>query len=176
MQNLEKKDYFYYTDMIADLKLIAGLGKIDDEFQKERIQERHRYVKKIGETGNVIFVTSDYKNELIDICNEIYRRATGKNELTFLYEIRDFLPEVEDAIVELQLKRKSSVLDDEIPRIRMTKEILQEIMKHPEKFIDCDVRIYQGKIYIEEEFQKVINENMGDIFSINEGIQPIFRK
>ena len=37
MENLDKKDYFYYTDMIADLKMIAGIGKIDDEFQKERI-------------------------------------------------------------------------------------------------------------------------------------------
>lgn len=176
MQNLEKKDYFYYTDMIADLRLIAGLGKIEDEFQKERIQERHRYVKKIGETGNVIFVTSDYKNELIDICNEIYRRATGKDELTFLYEIRDFLPEVEDAIVELQLKRRSSVLEAEYPKFRITSEILQEIMEHPEKFIHCDVRVYQGKIYTEEEFQKMISENTDETFSIDEGYQPKLRK
>lgn len=160
MQNLEKKDYFYYTDMIADLKLIAGLGKIDDEFQKERIQERHRYVKKIGETGNVIFVTSDYKNELIDICNQIYRNATGKDELAFLYEIREFLPQVEEAIKELQLKRRRAILEAEYPRVRITEETRQYIIDHPEKFINCDVRIRAGKIYTDEEFDKMVTESL----------------
>ena len=110
MENLDKKDYFYYTDMIADLKMIAGIGKIEDDFQKERIQERHRYVSKVSENGNTIFVTSDYKKELIDLCSEIYYKATGRNELTFLYEIRDFLPEVNDAILELEELKEEIVL------------------------------------------------------------------
>ena len=156
MENLDKKDYFYYTDMIADLKMIAGIGKIDDEFQKERIQGRHRYVSKLGENGNTIFVTSDYKKELIDLCSQIYYKATGRDELTFLYEIRDFIPEVNDAILELETKRRNCVIEDEYPKVKMTKEMIYEIISNPEKFVDSYVRFYQGNIYTEDEFQKLV--------------------
>lgn len=159
MENLDKKDYFYYTDMIADLKMIAGIGKIEDEFQKERIQVRHRYVSKIGESGSTVFVTSDYKKELIDLCSEIYYKATGRNELTFLYEIRDFLPEVNDAILELENKRRNCVVEDEYPKIRMTKDMIYNIISNPEKFMNSYVRFYQGNIYIEDEFQKLVGDN-----------------
>ena len=160
MENLDVKDYFYYTDMIAEVKAYAGLGKPEDKIQIERIQERHRYVSRLGENGNVIFVTSDYKNELIDICNQIYRNATGKDELVFLYEIRGFIPQVEEAIKELQLKRRRAILEAEYPRVRITEETRQYIIDHPEKFINCDVRIRAGKIYTDEEFDKMVIESL----------------
>lgn len=162
MENLDIKDYFYYTDMIDEVKDYAGLETIKDETQIERIQERHRYISRHGENGNVIFVTSDYKNELIDICNEIYRKATGKDELSFLYEIRGFIPQVEEAIKELQLRRRRVVLETKYPKVRITDETMQYIINHPEKFINRDVRICAGKIYTDDEFEKMIKENLDE--------------
>lgn len=46
MEDLDIKNHIYYKDMIADLKEIAGIESITDETQRNRIQERHRLIKK----------------------------------------------------------------------------------------------------------------------------------
>ena len=38
----------------------------------------------------------------------------------------------------------------------MTKEMINEIVSNPEKFVDSYVRFYQGNIYTEVEFQKLV--------------------
>lgn len=174
MENLDVRDYFYYTDLIAEVKAYAGLGIPDDKIQVERIRERHSYISKLGENGNVIFATSNYKNELIDICNEIYRKATGKDELAFLYEIRGFIPQVEEVIKELELKRRRVVLETKYPCVRITEETIQYIIEHPEKFVNCDVRIRDGKIYTDEEFEKMVEESLARPLPGDEG--PVLKR
>ena len=54
----------------------------------------------------------------------------------------------------------ANILEAEYPRVRITEETRQYIIDHPEKFINCDVRIRAGKIYTDEEFDKMVIESL----------------
>ena len=46
MTDFNKKDYFYYLDLIAELKRIASIEEITDPEQFERIYIRNQFVMK----------------------------------------------------------------------------------------------------------------------------------
>lgn len=46
MIDFNKKDYFYYLDLIAELKRIASIEEITDPEQFERIYIRNQFVMK----------------------------------------------------------------------------------------------------------------------------------
>ena len=41
----------------------------------------------------------------------------------------------------------------------MTRDMIYNIIRNPEKFMDSYVRFYKGNIYSEDEFQKLVGDN-----------------
>lgn len=67
-------------------------------------------------------------------------------------------------------------INEEWPEFKVTSELKEDVKKHPEKYINCDVRIRMGKFYTDEEIDTYIS---GFLFASEaqnkETVQDIFK-
>lgn len=110
MINFNKKDYYYYLDLIAELKRIANIEETSDKEQIERIYLRNQFVTKRNELGEDVCVPSDFTEELIQIAVSIYKTKYPERELIYVDQIA--------CCPELILK--------EIDRLEILKQIEEE--------------------------------------------------
>lgn len=50
------------------------------------------------------------------------------------------------------------ILSKDWPKLKITKEMRDDVKKHPERYLRCPARIRMGKFYTDEEFEKRSNE------------------
>lgn len=158
-ENLIKKDYLYYADLIADLKEKAGIEEINDPIQYERISKRRKMIPIRDEEGHLCYRSTKYSIEFMNIAREIYIKATGVDGLSWLEEIRKFPKEVDEALKELEKLKKIAILEAPYQKVEITEETRKYVLEHPQQFLDCDsVRIRTGKFYTDEEYEQRRNE------------------
>lgn len=158
-ENLVKKDYLYYADLIADLKEKAGIEEIIDPIQEERIHQRRKMIPIRDEEGHLCYRSTEYSIEFMNIANQIYIKATGVDGLSWLEEIRKFPKEVDEALKKLESLKRIAILEASYPKFEITEETRKYVLEHPQQFLDCDsVRIRTGKFYTDEEYEQRKNE------------------
>lgn len=111
---------------------------------------------------------------MIDLCTQIYYKATGKDELVFLEEISAFTPQVQEAIQELEHLRRRTILNQEYTKVEITEETKKYIQAHPEKFAYCGVRIRTGKIYTDKEYEEMVIKALERTLPDEEG--PVLKR
>ncbi len=113
MTDFNKKDYFYYLDLIAELKRIARLEEITDQEQLERIYMRNQFVMKRNEQGEDVCVPSDFTEELIQIAINIYSKQFPGKELIYVEEIAGCIKLIKEEIDRLETLKKQE--EDKLP-------------------------------------------------------------
>lgn len=113
MTDFNKKDYFYYLDLIAELKRIADIEKITDPEQFERIYIRNQFVTKRNEQGEDVCVPSEFTEELIQIAVNIYSKQFPGKELIYVEEIAGCKTLIEEEINRLETLKQQE--EDKLP-------------------------------------------------------------
>lgn len=113
MEDLNKKDYYYYLDLISELKRIANIEEISDTEQFERINLRNQFVMRRNEQGEDVCVPSDFTEELIQIAVKIYNKQFPGKELIYIEQIAACRTYIEQEINRLaELKQ---IEEDKLP-------------------------------------------------------------
>lgn len=113
MINLNTKNYFYYLDLITELKRIGGFEEISDPEQFERIYLRNQFIMKRNELGEDVCVPSDFTEELIQIAVKIYQRKYPERELIYIEQIA-CCPEIILEEIE-RLEQIKQIEEDKLP-------------------------------------------------------------
>ena len=113
MTDFNKKDYFYYLDLIAELKRIASIEEITDPEQFERIYIRNQFVMKRNEQGEDVCVPSDFTEELIQIAVNIYSKQFPGKELIYVEQIAGCTKLIEEEIKRLEIIKQQE--EDKLP-------------------------------------------------------------
>ena len=91
---------------------------------------------------------------------------------TELLEINEQDPEkarelAEEALIRTGVIKASeitnkgnNILFEDFPSLNINEEVRNDILNHPEKYVNCDVRIRNGMFYTEEEKEKYIQEGL----------------
>ena len=58
------------------------------------------------------------------------------------------------------MEGKKDYLFRDFPEFKVTEETRNDVIKHPQKYSCCDVRIRMGKFYTDEELQKKLDEGL----------------
>lgn len=104
------KDEFYYDDLIADIKDYAGIEKITDEIQNERMLDRSQRIEKIVNGKVISSITSPFVVDLIDIAKNIIKKGTGSDIFCYLEEISKYPELVKEEIKKLEVKKIENYL------------------------------------------------------------------
>ena len=113
MIDFNKKDYYYYLDLITELKRIAGLEEITDEEQYERIYIRNQFVMQRNNLGEDVCVPSQFTEELIEIAVRIYAKQFPGKELIYVEEIAGCKALIEEEINRLEILKQQE--EDKLP-------------------------------------------------------------
>ncbi len=68
---------------------------------------------------------------------------------------------------------KNDILFEDLKDIKITKKIKEDVLKHPEKYSNCDVRIQKGMFYTDEEKENYIEESLNK--SLPSGSKKLLR-
>ena len=49
---------------------------------------------------------------------------------------------------------------EDLPDVKVTNKTKEDVLKHPEKYSNCDVRIRKGMFYTDEEKENYIEESL----------------
>lgn len=49
---------------------------------------------------------------------------------------------------------------EDLPDIKVTKKTKEDVLKHPEKYSNCDVRTRKGMFYTDQEKENYIEESL----------------
>lgn len=105
--DLEIKDALYYSDLMYELRSLAGLEQQEDEATKERIAKRKEdiFVKHKNETFTLTgFKLSVFQEELFYYVSRISIKANVN--FTQLEEISRYPELVNEILVDLENKKK----------------------------------------------------------------------
>ena len=58
------------------------------------------------------------------------------------------------------MKEKIDYLFSDFPEFKVTEESRDDVIRNPQKYSSCDVRIRMGKFYTDEEHQERINQGL----------------
>ena len=58
------------------------------------------------------------------------------------------------------MKEKIDYLFADFPEFKVTEESRDDVIKNPQKYSSCDVRIRMGKFYTDEELQERITQGL----------------
>lgn len=100
---MNQKDTLFYSDLVYQIRKLAGLIKKEDTVREERIREREKGIEKRDEEGNPIYLLSDFTLELFKFTLDVSRKGgTGvANGPSDLYKYPDL---VKEGIKEFYLK------------------------------------------------------------------------
>ena len=103
--NLEIKDALYYSDLMYELRSLAGFEQDEDETTEERIIEREKSIVEEQETGPFHYLNkpSIFQQELFEIVSGISKKAG----VTFrsLSAISKYPELVNEVLAELEIKK-----------------------------------------------------------------------
>lgn len=68
---------------------------------------------------------------------------------------------------------KNDILFEDLKDIKITKKTKEGVLKHPEKYFNCDVRIQKGMFYTDEEKENYIEESLNK--SLPSGSKKLLR-
>ena len=51
-------------------------------------------------------------------------------------------------------------LFEDFQKLHITKEIKNDVLNHPERYINCDIRVKMGRFYTDDEYEKYINKSL----------------
>ncbi|MBR6690098.1 MAG: hypothetical protein IKL65_02065 [Bacilli bacterium] len=60
----------------------------------------------------------------------------------------------------IEAKKRQILFDYEFPEFKITEETKRDILEHPEKYVNCDVRIRNGLFRTDEEKEKYIQDSL----------------
>lgn len=116
-QNNELKDLLYYTDLIYEIKKLAGFEQIENEETDKRIIEREKCIVEKQAEGPFDFSNrlSDFQQELFEIIMGISQKAgvvfRGLNAISEYPElVKEVLEELEKKVSSM----KSDVTANEV--------------------------------------------------------------
>ena len=105
LMNLEVKDALYYSDLMYELRSLAGFEQDEDETTEERIIEREKSIVEEQETGPFRYLNklSIFQQELFEIVSGISKKAG----VTFrsLSAISKYPELVNEVLAELEIKK-----------------------------------------------------------------------
>lgn len=110
-KDLELKDVTYYSDLIYELKSLAGFDQQKNAETETRILERHKGIVVEMKDGPLCYMErlSAFQHELFDIIVEISRKSginfRGLNEISKCPDL------VKDILAQLEIKKNT--LEDE---------------------------------------------------------------
>lgn len=58
------------------------------------------------------------------------------------------------------MRDKKDYLFNDFPDFKVSEETRNDVIKHPQKYSDCDIRVSMGKFYTDEEYQKRLNDGL----------------
>lgn len=89
---------------------------------------------------------------------------TPFNEIVHNYKYNLTKRKIIKLYTEAQKNNKTininDVLFEDLPDIKVTKKTKEDVLKHPEKYSNCDVRIRKGMFYTDEEKESYIEESL----------------
>lgn len=109
LMNLEVKDALYYSDLMYELRSLAGFEQDKDEATEERIIERSKSIVEEQETGPFRYLNklSVFQQELFEIVSDISKKAGVT--FTSLSAISKYPELVKEILIELEEKRKETL-------------------------------------------------------------------
>ena len=122
-ENKELKDRLYYSDLMYEIKSLAGVLEEDEENIEvdDRIWKRQEMSGEIHENGMVVYTISTFQEELFEIVSNISKRAN--KPFRSLGEIANYPKLVYDALAELEKKNEiNNYLLDVIPSFYLGKK------------------------------------------------------
>lgn len=124
-KDLELKDATYYSDLIYELKSLAGFEQQKNVETETRILERHKGIVVEMKDGPLRYMErlSAFQHELFDIIVEISRKSginfRGLNEISKCPElVKDILTQLEIKKNTLEEKNRKVVSNDEVKLIK----------------------------------------------------------
>lgn len=105
--NLELKDVLYYSDLIYEIKKLAGFEQEKNEEVETRILKRHEGIVEEQENGPFRFLErlSAFQQELFEIVMGISKKAGVA--FRGLREISKYPELVNEVLTELEIKKNS---------------------------------------------------------------------
>lgn len=76
-----------------------------------------------------------------------------KTKLVFIKNITDFYKTIEQ-------QKRDYIFEKSFPKLSITEETREDVLKHPNLYSNCDVRTRMGKFYTDEEYEKHIEESL----------------
>ena len=105
LMNLEVKDALYYSDLMYELRSLAGFEQDEDEATEERIIEREKSIVEEQETGPFRYLNklSIFQEELFEIVSGISKKVgVTFRSLSAISKYPEFVNEV---LAELEIKK-----------------------------------------------------------------------
>lgn len=128
-QNNELKDLLYYTDLIYEIKKLAGFEQIKNEEIEKRIIEREKCIVEKQTEGPFDFLNrlSDFQQELFEIIMGISQKAgvvfRGLNAISEYPEL------VKEVLEELEKKVSSMKSDATANEVEVSNNITTKTLK-----------------------------------------------
>lgn len=163
------KVYYAEIDRIIDVTCKGdNIWNYKKVFEIDPIRETLVYEKSDGQfydllTKKTLRGGTDFLDKVgTEIVN--IESLTPFNEIVHNYKYNLTKRKIIKLYTEAQKNNKTininDVLFEDLPDIKVTKKTKEDVLKHPEKYSNCDVRIRKGMFYTDEEKESYIEESL----------------